>query len=327
MAQLQTEASDFAPGKPEVSGPLSQSVQQGKTYDLQDGADPFRRSATPAHDAASPDTHGDSSNLSQSQTLTPSRGGTLKKRQSLKKKNSIKRSMSGRLSRTNSMKSLGGSEKEIYAGEHADELNNAFFTPVPTSGSPTEILANRFQSWRKVLKDLITYFRDVQKSYEARAKSVHTLSNVIGNIESPPSFLMQGGIGDATKILHDYHKQTITEGNKAKSIEEEVINQLTNLRSDLGQKIKEIKSLSGDFKNSVDKETEGTRRAVHDLSDALQTAESNPSSAAGKSDPFIIRLGVDRQLERQIEEENYLHRVCFDSEHTRCISLTGNRRS
>ena len=309
MADTQPQVADFASGKPNDSGPLSQSVQQGKADDLHDGVDPFRRFATPAHDAASPDTHGESSNLSQSQTLTPSRGGTLKKRQSLRKKNSVKRSMSGRLSRTNSMKSLVGSEKEAYSGEHASELNNVFFTPVPTSGSPTEMLANRFQSWRKVLKDLITYFRDVQKSYESRAKSIHALSNVIGNIEAPPSFLMQGGVGDATKVLHDYHKQTIMEGNKAKSIAEEVINQLTNLRSDLGQKIKEIKSLSGDFKNNVDKEIEGTRRAVQELSNTLRTSEVDPSSTVGKNDPFIVRLGVDRQLERQIEEENYLHRV------------------
>lgn len=114
----------------------------------------------------------------------------------------------------------------------------------------------------------------------------------------------QGGISDAVHILRDYHKQSITEGNKAKSIEEEVIVQLTGLRSDLGQKIKEIKSLSGDFKNNVDKETEGTRRAVRELQDALG---SNVSDA--KSDPFLIRLGVDRQVGRQIEEENYLHRV------------------
>ena len=84
--------------------------------------------------------------------------------------------------------------------------------------------------------------------------------------------------------------------------------QLTGLRSDLGQKIKEIKSLSGDFKNSVDKETEGTRRAVRDLQDAL-----NATNADAKNDPYLIRLGVDRQLGRQIEEENYLHRVCLES--------------
>ena len=158
--------------------------------------------------------------------------------------------------------------------------------------------------WRKVLKDLITYFRDLQKSYEARSKSLYTLSNVVSNITAPPGFSLEGGISDAISILRDYHKKSISEGNKAKSIEEEVIVQLTGLRSDLGQKIKEIKGLSGDFKNSVDKETEGTRRAVRDLQEALR--DKNPDA---KGEPFMVRLAVERQLGRQIEEENYLHRV------------------
>ncbi len=70
-------------------------------------------------------------------------------------------------------------------------------------------------------------------------------------------------------MLRDYHKQAIAEANKAKTIEEDVVVQLTGLRSDLQQKIKEIKSLAGDFKNNVDRETEGTRRAVRDLQEAL----------------------------------------------------------
>ncbi len=158
--------------------------------------------------------------------------------------------------------------------------------------------------WRKVLRDLIAYFRDVQKSYETRSKSLYTLSNVIGNITAPREFISEGGISDAIHILRDYHKQSIAEGNKAKSIEEDVIIQLTGLRSDLGQKIKEIKGLSGDFKNSVDKETEGTRRAVSELQAALGAGSTN-----AKGDPFLVKLGVERQVGRQIEEENYLHRV------------------
>ena len=157
-----------------------------------------------------------------------------------------------------------------------------------------------------MLKDLITYFRDIQKSYEARSKSLHTISNVITNIPTPPQFVSEGGISDAMYVLRDFHKQSITEGNKAKSIEEDVIVQLTGLRSDLGQKIKEIKGLSGDFKNGVDKEVEGTRRAVRDLHDALGAAYTD-----AKNDPYLIRLGVDRSVGRQIEEENYLHRVCL----------------
>lgn len=125
----------------------------------------------------------------------------------------------------------------------------------------------------------------------------------------PPAFLTEGGIGTAIHVLRDYHKQAISEGNKAKTIEEDVVVQLTGLRSDLQQKIKEIKSLSGDFKNNVDRETEGTRKAVRELQDALGIADADPNAAHGKSDPYIVKMGVDRQLERQIEEENYLHRV------------------
>lgn len=156
---------------------------------------------------------------------------------------------------------------------------------------------------------MITYFRDIQKSYDAKSKSLFTLSNVVNNISHPPVFLAKGGIGEATAILRVYHQQAITEGNKVKAIEDEVISQLTGLRSDLQQKIKEIKGLAGDFKNNVDKEVEATRRAVQDLQVALGQAAADPSASSGKGDPFIVKIGVERQLQRQIEEENYLHRV------------------
>lgn len=90
--------------------------------------------------------------------------------------------------------------------------------------------------------------------------------------------------------------------------------QLTGLRSDLSQKIKEIKNLSGDFKNSVDKETENTRKAVRSLQEALGLVDIDSSATSGKGDPYIIKLGVERQIDRQIDEENYLHKVRNSSE-------------
>lgn len=129
------------------------------------------------------------------------------------------------------------------------------------------------------------------------------------NTVTPHQFLTEGGLDEATQILKQYNKQAVAESNKAKSIEEDVIIQLSGLRSDLQQKIKEIKSLSGDFKNAVDKETESTRKAVRALQEALGLAETDPSATSGKNDPFIVRMSVERQVERQIDEENYLHRV------------------
>lgn len=191
-----------------------------------------------------------------------------------------------------------------------DEMHSAFYCPVPTSANPTEALANRFQAWRKILKDLITYFREIQTHYEHRAKSLLRLANVLNNTATPPGFIASGGLDDALQILRTYNKQAIAEANKAREIEEDVILALTGLRSDLGQKIKEIKNLAGDFKNSVEKEMDNTRRAVNLLQEALGQAELDPSLTVGKQDPYILKLAVDRQLERQIDEENYLHQVC-----------------
>lgn len=164
-------------------------------------------------------------------------------------------------------------------------------------------------AWRKVLKDLITVFRDIQRSYEARAKILMASSNTMTNVSMPSTFLETDGIGDACEVLKTYHRKTLQECNKAKDVATEIIVQLNSLRNDLQQKIKEIKNLAGDFKNSVDKEMEGTRKAVRQLHEALGMVDNDPAATSGKGDPFLIKLSVDRQLEKQLQEENYLHRV------------------
>ena len=121
------------------SNPLSHSNLHNQSIHLVDNAmvDNPESSVT-----GESDTHHATSPTSQSHTLTPSRGGTLKKRQSLSRKNSLKQSGSRKNSRPGSVKSLTFADD---IGGQASEMNSAFFTPVPTTGSPTDILANRFQ--------------------------------------------------------------------------------------------------------------------------------------------------------------------------------------
>lgn len=255
--------------------------------------------------------HRTASSSSKAGGATVSRSNTLTKKTSISRKSSLKRSGSRRSLAAGSLKGVQIDDPKRAVG---DEYNSAFYCPVPTTGSPTEILANRFQAWRKFLKDLIAYFKEVQTSYEHRSKALLKVANVINNTTAPSIFLAQGGLNEATKILRDYHRQAVSEANKARDIEEDVITQLAGLRADLGQKIKEIKSLSGDFKNSVDKEKDHTRRAVNGLSEALAIVDRDASALVGKEDPYIIKLSVDRQIERQIDEENYLHRAYLNLE-------------
>ncbi|KAK5625562.1 hypothetical protein RRF57_001278 [Xylaria bambusicola] len=223
--------------------------------------------------------------------ISLSRGNTLKKKNSLRRSASLKRSGSRRSMKAGSVRSLA-----LQSSHEPDEIHSAFYC------------------WRKILKDLIAYFREIQNHYEHRSKSLLKLANVCNNISTPPGFLASGGLDEALQTLRGYHKTAIIEANKAKEIEGDVILALTGLRSDLNLKMKEIKGLSGDFKNSVEREMEGTRRAVNALQEVLGQNEVDPSITTGKQDPYLLKLAVDRQVERQLDEENYLHQAYLNLE-------------
>uniref|UniRef100_A0A8H7KBL0 Uncharacterized protein n=1 Tax=Bionectria ochroleuca TaxID=29856 RepID=A0A8H7KBL0_BIOOC len=113
-----------------------------------------------------------------------------------------------------------GSVKSLALNPASDpnEAHSAFYCPVPTSGNPTQVLIDRFQSWRKVLKDLIAYFREIQSHYENRGKALLKLANVSNNISTPSEFLTSAGIDDALQFLRVYNKNAILEANKAKEM-------------------------------------------------------------------------------------------------------------
>ncbi|KAI1751100.1 hypothetical protein F4782DRAFT_203869 [Xylaria castorea] len=285
------------PSAPQHPYHQQQQRQRSQSPNVQRANSTSSRSEIITSDSAS--THG----------ISLSRGNTLKKKNSLRRSASLKRSSSRRSMKAGSVRSLA-----LQSSHQSDETHSAFYCPVPTSGAPAEVLAQRFQSWRKILKDLIAYFREIQNHYEHRSKSLLKLANVCNNISTPPGFLASEGLDEALQILRSYHKAAIVEANKAKEIEGDVILSLTGLRNDLNQKMKEIKSLSGDFKNSVEKEIDVTRRAVKALQDVLGQNELDPSMTTGKQDPYLLRLAVDRQVERQLDEENYLHQAYLNLE-------------
>lgn len=120
---------DYAPGAPRDQSVLSQSAPYSDAQNAE------YRPTSAGVDAPEVAPH--------SQTNTPSRGGTLKKKASVKRTASLMRSTSRRSSRAGSVKSMTLGEKEKYG--QSEETNSIFYTPVPISGNPTELLSNRFQ--------------------------------------------------------------------------------------------------------------------------------------------------------------------------------------
>ena len=148
-------ATDYAEGAPANPSPLAQSANHGIGGRFNEEFDASRPQSTMMDgEGGTSSVRRSDSVMSQSQTLTPSRGGTLKKKNSLKRASSLKRSSSRRSLAAGSVKSLSLGDKEKYEGS---DLYSAFFTPVPTRGNPTEILANRFQGMKPTLYGLRMY--------------------------------------------------------------------------------------------------------------------------------------------------------------------------
>lgn len=141
LASGTTGHSDFAQtqGAPMETSPLPQSAHHNEGLDIN------KRGSSLIDTGATGDLHRADSQMSQSQTLLPSRGGTLKKKASLSRRGSLRRSNSKRSSYAGSVRSLDLGQKEKYSAGEGDEMNSAFFSPIPTTSNPTEILANRFQ--------------------------------------------------------------------------------------------------------------------------------------------------------------------------------------
>ena len=130
----------YTPGNPSAASPLSQSVSQQSYGRFNEEWEASQRGSSIV-DGPMQRTN---SMLSQGDSTMPARSGTLKKKSSLKRTGSLKRSGSRRSSRAGSVRSLA-----LQPAGDIDEMQSAFYSPVPTTGNPTEILANRFQGTLK----------------------------------------------------------------------------------------------------------------------------------------------------------------------------------
>lgn len=165
-----------------------------------------------------------------------------------------------------------------------------------------------------MVKEFINYFKLVASLEEARSRSIAKLNNSLTipfrDNNADEFFITSGGVQDIGVALKERAKaQMVATSDNSKRILAHIVPPLEKLRSDLQLKIKEIKGLSGDFKNSVGKEQEHTRRHLQALSESLTAASQRPSEISPKNDPHLVKLAFERQLRHHLQEENFLHQA------------------
>lgn len=203
---------------------------------------------------------------------------------------------------------------------------------------PTEQLATRFNAWRSIVKDLVIYFKEYASVQQEIVSQQQRLQQVVGtshelsvgnsDVETNKIFLPtgNGSIQDIPVMLSKFHNMNITNTNKTlKELNGVIIPKLEELRRDLVVKIKEIKNLQTDFKNNLSHEVTATKQLLIKYEQIMDkaTKDSITSSASSikssnhadnssnsySEDPYIMRLKLDKQLKRQLNEEHFLHQA------------------
>lgn len=218
-----------------------------------------------------------------------------------------------------------------------------FAVQVPTKGNPTEVLAGRFASWRSIITSLLQYLTEIVSIQDEVVRQQIRLSHAVnfgvfqdrsqggvggvggvgagqqGNSSGGhhgedminQNFFLPAGNGsihDLPTILINFHSSAANLASKSsKELNSNVIPRLDDLRRELLIKIKEIKSLSSDFKNNVVKEVGQTKLDLQHFLKSVEEAKYSAHNVQPKNDPYLTKITLEKQLKRQLVEENYLH--------------------
>ncbi|CAR27610.1 hypothetical protein ZYGR_0N00920 [Zygosaccharomyces rouxii] len=203
---------------------------------------------------------------------------------------------------------------------------NPLVVLMPASAQPTEVLASRFSAWRSVIRSIITYLTETASIQDEIVRQQLRLTHAVqfpffvaegqkpnsNEEKTAQNFFMPAGSGsiqELPSILNQYHGTVASHASRmSKELTNDVIPRLEDLRRDLLVKIKEIKALQSDFKNSCFKELQQTKVDMKHYLEAIEEAHHG----APKHDPYLAKIVLDRQIRKQLSEENFVHEA-FDN--------------
>ncbi|KNZ82007.1 Phosphatidylinositol 4,5-bisphosphate-binding protein SLM1 [Termitomyces sp. J132] len=182
----------------------------------------------------------------------------------------------------------------------------------PHDLQPSDVLIDRFVAWKAIVKQLIAYF-EAQGIADIENNTAKELTRLGAVIQVPfragNQFLGEGGlqdiyygIRDNTRIIADQH------ANLGRTIDSSIVQHLQKLRTEIKAHIKNVQNDTGKLATNVAKEREMSMRLIAELSSNISNFKNRPMSVTHKTDPFVSNQAVERQLQRQVHEENLLQK-------------------
>ncbi|KAH3670309.1 hypothetical protein WICMUC_004878 [Wickerhamomyces mucosus] len=222
---------------------------------------------------------------------------------------------------------------EAHNNYSSQEFRNPLAVNLPLHSNPTDILAGRFSAWRSIITSLVQYLNEIVSIQDEIVRQQMRLSHAVNfpifnqntkqskqqassaepqvkeEIYQQNFFLPHGSgsIHDLPGILANYHVASANLASRAsKELNSITIPRLEDLKRELLVKIKEIKSLASDFKTKTAKEIAQTKVDLTHYIKSIEDAKFGSQNLQPKNDPYITKILLDKQLKKQLVEENYL---------------------
>lgn len=175
---------------------------------------------------------------------------------------------------------------------------------------PSDIIIERFQAWKSIVKQLIAYFEGIADIENNTARELTKLGGVIQvPFRSGNQFLGEGGLQDVfynmrdkTRIIADHH------ANLGRTIDGSIVQHLRKLLSEIKGHVRNVEKDTGRLATSVAKEREASTKEISELQRCIALFKNTPMAVTAKDDPYVQNILVSKQLQKQVLEENALQK-------------------
>ncbi|KAG4303594.1 hypothetical protein PCK1_000112 [Pneumocystis canis] len=169
-------------------------------------------------------------------------------------------------------------------------------------------------AWKCLLKELVVYFKAVISIQETKIGEFRKLENLLNVSFSEDNFFFQdGGVKEVEKVFCEWNQKYATQLSVVlDSMSSDIILRLEKTIIMLKESIKNILKMSVRFRNNLSKEADASKKLLEIYKKSLLNWEFSSEKIIPKADPYILRLSLERQIEKMLSEENMLLEAYLD---------------
>ncbi|KAG0349635.1 hypothetical protein BGZ54_004303, partial [Gamsiella multidivaricata] len=181
--------------------------------------------------------------------------------------------------------------------------------------NPANLLTDRLWAYHAMIKNLQQYFTEIVQVENGASKAMQKASTTVAvPFKDENQFLGKGGLQDVCiGIRESAHTRSEQHVAAARFVEETIVKNIRRLKQEVKNTIKGVKSDANLYATRVFDERRTSQEKIGQLAKAIGLYENGgsfqPDMERPHSDPYVINLGLRRQLARQVHEENIFART------------------